>query len=272
MPFVPAHDGVVLHYTSTGAGRPIVLVHGWTMSSRVFHRNIDELAQDHRVVTVDVRGHGLSGRDLVNISLNQAARDLETVLAHLDLQDIVLTGSSMGMGVVYEYMQVFGTGRLRGAVDVDMTPYLFTESGWEHGLFGSLDAAASLVLQNQLLTDRSAITATAVNTMFAAGADVAPDEWQFWCDELTNVPSLAALALWVSLTSSDYRPLLPRIDVPVLLAHGVRSQICPTAVWEVLADAIPRTTTILFENSGHTPFLEEPARFNAELINFVDGL
>ena len=57
-----------------------------------------------------------------------------------------------------------------------------------------------------------------------------------------------------------------------LLAHGARSQIYPTKVWEALAAAIPTTRTVIFENSGHSPFWEERERFDAELTAFVADL
>jgi non-heme chloroperoxidase len=76
----------------------------------------------------------------------------------------------------------------------------------------------------------------------------------------------------VSFSSQDFRPLLPKIDVPVLLAHGRKSQIYPTPVWEYLAQHIPTTTVAIFENSGHSPFWEEPERFNQVVTDFVNGL
>lgn len=272
MPFVPANDGVLLHFRSEGRGRPIVLVHGWTMSGRLFEPNIAGLARDHRVVTVDLRGHGRSGRDLLHLTIEQAADDLETVLDHLDLDDIVLAGWSMGGSVVYKYIEALGTGRLAAAVAIDLTPYTFTEPGWEHGLFGEFDAAACLALQNRLVSERLQVVNSFVSTMFAAGAEVPAADERVWRDESATVHDLAALSLLVSLSAQDFRPLLPRIDVPVLLAHGARSQIYPTKVWEPVAEAIPRTETVIFENSGHSPFWEERDRFNAELLAFVGRL
>lgn len=272
MPFVPATDGVLLHYRCVGTGRPIVLIHGWTMNGRFFDRNVEHLARTNQVVTIDMRGHGRSGRDLVHLTMEQLGQDVETVLEHLQLRDVVLGGWSMGMAVVYNYLDLFGTSRLAAVIDIDMTPYLFADAGWEHGVFGNLDAAASLAVQRQMVKDRIGLCETLIPAMFAAGAEVDPDTLQWWKDESTSVPDLTALALWVSFSSQDWRPLLPKIDVPVLLAHGAHSQIYPTKVWEALAAAIPTTKTVIFENSGHSPFWEEPDRFNAEVAAFVAEL
>lgn len=77
---------------------------------------------------------------------------------------------------------------------------------------------------------------------------------------------------WVSFSSQDWRPLLPQIDVPVLLAHGRRSQIYPTPVWEALAERIPQTSIALFEESGHSPFWEQPEEFNAAVLAYIKSL
>jgi pimeloyl-ACP methyl ester carboxylesterase len=272
MPFVAASDGVLLHYRSEGSGRPIVLIHGWTMNGRFFDRNVERLAASHRVITIDMRGHGRSGRDLVHLTMEQLGQDVHTVLEHLQLRDVVLGGWSMGMAVVYNYLDQFGTDRLSGVIDIDMTPYLFAEDGWEHGVFGNLDHVASLAVQRQMVKDRIGLCETLIPAMFAAGAEVDPTDLAWWKDESTSVPDLTALALWVSFSSQDWRPLLPKIDVPVLLAHGARSQIYPTPVWEYLATQIPSTKTEIFERSGHSPFWEEPERFDAAVAAFVREL
>ncbi|MQA79713.1 MAG: alpha/beta fold hydrolase [Streptosporangiales bacterium] len=272
MPFVPASDGVLLHYSSTGAGQPIVLVHGWTMNGRFFKKNIDALAVDHQVITVDSRGHGRSGKELVHLTMEQVGRDVETVLAALDLHDVVLAGWSMGMATVYNYLDQFGTERLAGIVDVDMTPCLFADDDWPHGVFGNLNARSSLDVQRQMIADRTGLMEGLIPGMFAAGSAPDPETVAWWSDESTTVPDLTALALWVSFSSQDWRPLLPSIDVPVLLAHGRRSQIYPTPVWEALAELIPQTSLALFDDSGHSPFWEQPEEFNTAVLDFVKAL
>lgn len=272
MPFVPANDGVLLHYESTGAGQPLVLVHGWTMNGRFFHKNVAALSESYRVITVDARGHGRSGKELIHLTLEQVAEDLETVFAHLDLRDVVLAGWSLGMAMVYNYLHRFGTERLAGVIDIDMTPYLFSDETWQHGVFGNLDARASLDVQYQMISDRVGLMATLVPAMFAAGSTPDPETLAWWSDESTTVPDLTALAMWVSVTSQDWRPLLPKIDVPVLLAHGRRSQIYPTPVWEALGELIPQTSLALFDESGHSPFWEQPEQFNTAVLEFVRSL
>lgn len=272
MPFVEASDGVLLHYRSRGTGRPVVLVHGWTMNGRFFDQNVQELSQRFQVVTVDLRGHGRSGRDPIHLTVEQTARDLRTVIEKLDLHDAVVAGWSLGMHVVYNYLHLYGTDRLAGAVNIDMTPYVFADDGWEYGAFGNLDPSVALGFQRQTLEDRPGLAETFTPAMFAAGKPVDPETLEWWLDESTGVSDLVAQALWVSVSSQDWRPLLPKIDVPVLLLHGAKSQLFPNPVWEYLEKHLPSSTTFVFENSGHSPFWEEPEVFNRVLTEFVEGL
>jgi non-heme chloroperoxidase len=75
MPYVLASDEVPLYYTSHGQGPVIVLIHGFSMNGGFFRHNVPELARGHRVVTMDLRGHGHSGKQEHNWTLPQAARE-----------------------------------------------------------------------------------------------------------------------------------------------------------------------------------------------------
>ncbi|MQA04191.1 MAG: hypothetical protein GEV07_16170 [Streptosporangiales bacterium] len=68
------------------------------MNGRLFHKNVDALAADHRVITIDSRGHGRSGKEFMHLTMEQVGRDIETVLAALDLRDVVLARLVDGHG------------------------------------------------------------------------------------------------------------------------------------------------------------------------------
>ena len=95
---------------------------------------------------------------------------METVLEALELQDVILAGWSMGMATVYNYLDQYGTRRLSGIIDNDMTPYLFVEDGWDHGVFGNLMPMASLAVQRQMIKDRPGLGESLIPAMFAAGS------------------------------------------------------------------------------------------------------
>ena len=88
--------GATVAVTDVGSGRPLVLLHGVCMSRHFFERNIDALAAAHRVVALDFRGHGASPSSEGGHSIAQYARDVRALIEHLDLEDAVLLGWSMG--------------------------------------------------------------------------------------------------------------------------------------------------------------------------------
>lgn len=268
MPFVTAADGVALHYAVTGQGPTLVLIHGWTMNGRHFHKNIPALSEHFTVITIDSRGHGRSGRDLIGLTMEQLADDLETVLAELDVTNAVLAGWSMGMATLYTYVSRHGLGRVAGLVSIDMTARVLNGDGWEHGVYGTLTAEDSLEIQRQMVLDRLGLNDALIPAMFAADSTPSAEDLAWWKDESTSVPNLTALALWVSFSGQDWRQLLTEIDVPILFMHGLRSVLYPTELWKPMIEAAKDGREALFD-AGHAPFWEKPEEFNESLRAFT---
>jgi pimeloyl-ACP methyl ester carboxylesterase len=238
------------------------------MNGRFFDANVAALSTDFTVITVDSRGHGFSGRDLVHLTMEQLGDDLDTVLKALDVSNAVLVGWSLGMSTVYNYVQRHGLGRVAGLVSVDMTAKVLVAEDWEHGLFGTLTAEDSLAVMRQMTLDRQGLAAGLIPSMFASGSSPSEADLAWWTDQSLNVPDLTALALWVSATSQDFRQLIAQIDVPILFAHGLRSQLYPTPMWETMTQVAKDGRAALFD-SGHAPFWEQPEAFNEALSSFA---
>lgn len=271
MAYWTAADGVNIYYNSVGSGPPIVFVHGWTGSSWHWQRQLP-LADQHRVVTVDLRGHGRSGKQEFGWTLAQAARDVHGVIEHLDLQDVTLVGWSMGSYVLFEYVAQFGQNRLKALCSVEMTPRNTVDEGWEHGVFGSLDMGGVVNVSADIWRDRLSFQETFSPVCFAAGAEIDTDTLDSWTAESLHTPNSAAVAFWVALAIADWRDLMPKISVPTLLCHGARSLAFPTQVGAWMEQAIPHARLVSFAKSGHAPFWEEAETFNDELSAFVTAL
>jgi len=269
MPFLTGSDGVALHYTDEGSGPPIVLVHGWTFSGAVFRHNVPALAERHRVVTVDLRGHGRSGKEPVAWTLTQSARDLRAVIEHLDLRSVTVAGWSMGVTLLFNYLAEYGHDRLAGLVFIDMTPHLLQEPDWPHAAFGTMDARAGIALARDVVADPMAFRAAFIPACFAGAQppDAATTDW--WIAESMLTPTPATLAYLIAMIGYDHRPRLSSIDVPVLLCHGSQSAVYPTALGEHLREAIPDATLQMFERGGHALFWEQPHEFNDAVEEFV---
>ena len=128
-------DGARMAYDDTGSGRPVVLIHGVSMSRRFFERNAAPLAERFRVVNVDLRGHGESPAHEGGHTVAQYARDVKHLLRALGLDDVVVAGWSMGSFVVWDLIRQFGTDGLAGHVVVSQGPSDLKRPDWDLGAF-----------------------------------------------------------------------------------------------------------------------------------------
>jgi non-heme chloroperoxidase len=269
VPYLKADDGSPLYYTDDGRGPTIFLLHGLTMNHKCFRHNRGPLAGSHRVVTMDMRAHGSSAKLAQNWTLDQASRDVRTVIDTLGLNDVTLVGWSMGTTVIHNYVENFGGERLRAAAFIDMTPNPVREPDWEHCVFGVLDRKGALEVLRDLFQDRSAVQSAFVSACFKDGQVPDDETAEWWLAETMLTPSEALAAFWVSAVTQDWRAQLPTFPVPVLLCYGAHSATYPTDLGLYLEKEIPTSRLVIFDNSGHSPCWEEPDRFNSELAQFV---
>ena len=260
--------GVQLHVVETGnpRGRPILFIHGFSQCSLAWSRQLDsELARDHRLVAMDLRGHGLSEkpRDAYGDS-RLWADDVAAVLDALNLDRPVLCGWSYGSLVIQDYLRHYGEGRISGIHFVGGITKLGSE-------------AAMAVISPELLS--------LVPGFFSTDAEESVRSLKglvrlCFVDE----PSAADMCLWLGYNVSvpphvrqalfsrviDNEDFLPSIRKPVLITHGAKEAIAKPEVVNqhraVLAHAEIHTPP----NAGHAPFWEDSAAFNQRLRAFVE--
>src|SRR2546426_7494043 len=116
---VTSPDGVRIHYETTGKGRPaLVLVHCWSCDSTFWQDQVARLAKSRQVVTLDLAGHGRSGRTRTDYTMQAFGLDVKAVADKLKLDRMVLVGHSMGGAVILEAAKLLG-GRVVGLVPID---------------------------------------------------------------------------------------------------------------------------------------------------------
>src|SRR3974377_591477 len=114
---------IALHYEDHGAGRPVVLIHGYPLSGRAWDKQVPVLLERaHRVITYDRRGFGNSSQPATGYDYDTFAADLHTLLDTLDLRGAVLVGHSMGTGEVTRYLGTYGSARVAKGVLVSPIP------------------------------------------------------------------------------------------------------------------------------------------------------
>src|SRR6185503_13628491 len=100
---VNSSDGVPIHYSVAGKGDPaLVFIHCWTCNRTFWENQVAEFSKTNRVVTIDLPGHGESGKGRKTWSVESFGDDVKTVVTKLGLKRVVLVGSSMGGPIALE--------------------------------------------------------------------------------------------------------------------------------------------------------------------------
>lgn len=263
-----SHDGCRIHFTDNGTGHPLVLIHGWAMSNRVWQFQA-ALSACCRVVAVDLRGHGLSEPPpLGSLELADMSSDLVSLFEQLKLDRAVLLGWSLGSQVVLGAFSALRE-RLSGVVLVGATPRFTACDGYGHGL--PAKEVRGMILR--LKRDYSGTMGDFLRGMFSAG-ELSREQNQKMVREIVipgrqPAPGVALQGLEI-LAAADLRGTLPQIDRPVLLIHGSEDSICLPAASRYMADRIPGATLELFTGCGHAPFISRPEQFNKILMHFLE--
>lgn len=272
-----APDGTPIHYVSLGHGRPIIFLHGWTAESREWLPYAAELADQFNVFCWDARGHG--DHDIApdcDTHIARMASDLDHLISHHQLSDVVLVGHSMGALTAWQYIRDYGTDALAGLCVIDQSPKLQTDSEWQEGVYGDFSEQHNDRFMARLEED----FAEGVLELVALGNNQRSREnyennsrgFQKMREYLQKLPAPQLIHAWHSLSREDYRDVLPRIDVPALLVYGDESQFYsqPLARW--VAAQIPSSELFIYEDADHSPHLWHRDRFIYQLRKFAAAL
>lgn len=273
MAYVWLKDGTPLHYIEQGSGTPVILINALMYSARYFWRhNIAPLAQGCRVIALDPRGHGESGKPNFGYTVSGLADDLNEFIEKKNLTGVVVIGVALGGFVILDHLRRHGSSRIKALGIVEMTPRLVSQEGWDHPTFGNFPQEAADQFGNGVRQD----TARAgLRGFFQAGYvnPISAETLDEIMAETYLMPTDAIADLCDEMVKQDVRAELKNITLPTLLMYGgPRNNLLPTGVGRWVHTQMPNSHYVEFADSGHNPFLEEPARFNAEVLSFVRGL
>ncbi|MCX5818015.1 MAG: alpha/beta hydrolase [Proteobacteria bacterium] len=268
---LPSTDGALIYYEVKGNGKPLVFIHGWTMSGKFWAKQVDALSKDYQVIVMDLRGHGNSSKALDSHTIPQYAEDVRTLIETLELEDVALIGWSLAGSVVLEYWKQYGSDRVQALGIVDSAPVPFSPAEWNtHSLrnynFNGMNASL-LAFQE----DRKTFAGRFINNMFKSGVASKEDvEWMM--KEHLKTPTPVAVAIYSDYVMRDYSDVLKTIKIPTIV-FAADSHIFKNGIemGKYISSRIPRSRFIAFEKSGHLPFYEEPEKFNHSLVEFLKG-
>ncbi|TXS38830.1 alpha/beta fold hydrolase [Streptomyces sp. OR43] len=271
------NDRVRLTYRDTGGeGVPLVMLHGWGQTQKMFRHQMDGLAPARRVITLDLRGHGLSEKPRHGYRIARLAHDVLDLVDHLGLDRFDALGWSMGASVWWSFIDQYGSGRIRRLVAVDqpaavaavpwLTPEEQRDSGAIFGVADLLELGAALAGP-----DGGRVRDDFVRGMFSGDPD--GDLIAFVMEEIKSTPSFAGVPLLYDHCAQDWRDVLPRVDVPTLVIGCEGSHVSP-ASQRFIAGLIPDARLHVFPAgvaNSHFPFLENPPAFNAVVDTFLSA-
>ncbi len=262
--FVSA-DGTVILYSDHGEGTPVLFLHGWMMSSKVWSFQ-QPLSGQFRIITIDFRGHGDSNE--TEFSYGSCLKDIVTLLDHLMIDQIVLAGWSMGAQIAIRFYHEMSS-RVAGMILVAGTPCFCMQSDYIFGVPLSEVRSISLRLKREYVSTAGEF----FKGMFANGEVSKSELTGIAAQTVGKLPSYRiAVSALQELIDTDLRGILPEISAPVLLVHGLDDKICLPGASEFMSSKIPDADLELFENTGHAPFLSQPEKFNTLMTGFVESL
>jgi pimeloyl-ACP methyl ester carboxylesterase len=246
---------------------PILLLHGWSQHHLCWVKQFDSsLAQEFRLIAMDLRGHGQSEAPLDAKTYTTGdlwADDVGAVISQLQLASPILVGSSYGGLVIGDYLRSYGDDAI-GGVNL-VAGAIGIGPSW----IGPMIGEDFIKYAPPAASDDQPVVLTSLQGLLH-------------CCIVKNVSSedLELAMGWMMLTpphvrahllgrDDDFRPDYARLRKPLLVSYGAADTIVLPQMAKAIEEACPTCRLSQFGGTGHFPFLEDPARFNDELASFT---
>ena len=250
-------DGVPIAYEVQGSGEPtLVFIHGWSGDGRYWRGQVPYFSQQHRVVTLDLAGHGHSGLEREDFTMPAFGEDVKAVLEDLNVEQALLIGHSMGGPVAVEAARLMPE-RVIGIVGVDTFHHVAPQ-------MSQSDLEQMLAPMQEDFTDAARHF---VATMFIEETDAALRDWVIR-DMTAAVPDVALSAfeaMGARHIDGEAAQHFEELTVPVV---AINADLWPTDV-EANRQLLPEFDAVIMEGSDHFLHMARPAAFNRELDRVI---
>jgi non-heme chloroperoxidase len=294
---VRLRDGETLNVICIGRGSPVLLVHAFASRAQHWLPHVLPLMHRFRFYLPDLRGFGKSHHTRLDSDdvFATYAHDIEDIMQHFGLQDVVLGGVSTGAYVCLTYNQLYGFGRIRKYLNIEHGADSAHQPGQFNGLFRERQAEYfahfrqllriterqrhlpywKLPLQHRLqLRDTVAATLRRsthnrlLRNAISAGTGLAEplftrhvlpvDNWPVYLDVMRAF-----------MIGRDTRAALGNIKVPTMVMAGRHSRFFTLEAQQELLHYIPHAELVIFEKAGHAPMVDQPLLFQKNLTRFL---
>lgn len=254
-----------LHYSDSGHGRTLLLVHGFPLDHSMWQQQIDCFGKTHRVLAPDLRGFGKSAATAGTVTMEQFADDLAALLDKLSIREpVILCGLSMGGYIAWQFWKRHAA-RLAALILCDTKAAADTPE----------TARTRLTTADQVEREGAKVVANSMlERLFAKQT---PQEQPALIDSTRRVmlgtsPAGIAAAQRGMAARPDMTPALVEISVPTLVICGEHDVISPVAEMRRLAESMPNANFVEVAGAGHMSPLEKPDVVNGAIAGFLSKL
>ena len=261
---VTSPDGVEIAVYEAGNpdGPEVLFLHGICQSHLAWQAQFADpsLTGQFRLIAIDLRGHGLSGKPTDKASYADArwADDIAAVIATKRLRRPVLVGWSYAGRVITDYLRVHGDSGIAGI------NFVAAMAKTDPATLGP-KRAHLLNMVAEDLTENIAATRNFVRACF----EVQPSQDDFESILATNMLVPRDIRTFLLARTPNPGDILATLNVPVLATHGTKDGIILPNMSEFIVAQAKQATRSIYSGAGHTPFAEDAPRFNSELAEFV---
>lgn len=258
-------DSGFLHYETLGRGTPLLFIHGYPLSAKIWDPQMNALSDHASLISIDLRGHGESYPYEGPYSMDLLANDCKALLDELNIREqAVVCGLSMGGYVAMAMYRNFPE-LIKGMIFTSTRPApdspegkanrdLAIQNARQHGAISIADSMLPKLFSPLTLSNNPTLL-NKVHTMMVK----------------TSVQGMIGV-LQGMRDRPDSTPLLPKISCPVLIIHGTDDQIIPMKEAELMAQHIPKSQFVKINRAGHLVNLEQPKIYNQAVLNFLNTL
>jgi pimeloyl-ACP methyl ester carboxylesterase len=255
-------NGTRLYYECTGSGHPLILIHGFTLDSRMWKNQFETFGKYYQVIRYDVRGFGRS--DLPTVEPYSRPNDLKALLGHLDISNANILGISMGGKIAIDFA-LENPEMVDSLIlaDAALGGYQWKEFGESLASVFDIARKSGVEVGKELWSSldlfKSAIEKPDV---FLALAQMLNDYsgWHFINDD----------------PFSDLDPpsiqRLNEISVPTLIIIGEFDSTEFHSIGDILQEQISNARKVILPSVGHVTNMEAPDSFNGLVLDFLAGL
>jgi pimeloyl-ACP methyl ester carboxylesterase len=260
-------DGVRIHYQEKGVGTPLVLIHGFTSSTYSWKDVFEPLSRNFRVIAVDLKGFGFSGKPDGDYTRRAQAQLVIHLLDNLKIEKAWLVGNSMG-GEVALNVALANPQRVAGLILIDSAGVAVQGGSSLAPAYVRIPFVGRALTALALTSDK--LVREGLEKSFFDDTKVTDDRVSHYYRPLrTRGGQLAALRARLQWGQFPVEQDLGKVNARTLIIWGAEDALIPLVAGRTMNSLIKNSKLVVFEKCGHLPQEEMPDRVLEEVTAFI---